>query len=473
MQTAETKQVETKTFEQRRYEAMRQSAARPVGSLAIAGYEQHLAELDRRFKDEMQSAFVESLTKRGEIDTHYPFELVDGRLVAEDGEPIGDMLVRCLRKDIKLATADNFYTFLPERSRAELDNLRLFESMARGEIDGNCVLEISVYNEELDTSEVNRNKLIAAAQKPYCGRSMIRLSYWDGKVAHLYTTSSDNLAAAKTYTKDPEDSSVARLAAVVESQTGHKFSNQTANGMLAEPIILTLDPARAKKLTKDIAAGVDSLISARHGGDWRQGRPAGESVDLDAYVNSQEEVWAGFRQTEDLLRASANNYAQYEQRLRNEMYNCIALLEMRLESGEYTRPLENYASAASGAGAIAESNGVTYDACGLVLGPNSNTAAGVAEKTGKESLMRLENKKIGCPECKAKVVVPKKDLEAGRLSCTDCGYCLDVCTGKVLSRSRAQQRGASIFDIFTETHKTYWQKKEMTKPPRKPNKKTA
>lgn len=461
MPVVETLDKQSKTFEQRRFDARVLALASEAGRIAINSAEQdYVTDLDRRFKDEMTSTFVEAL--KGEVDTHYEFELVDGRLIAEDGEPIEVILQRGFRADNEKAAEDNFYEFLPGRSWAELENFRKFEAMARGEVEGNSLLEVSVYNEELDTDAISRKKLIRGAQKPHWGRSMIRLSYWDGQKAHIFTTSSDNLIAAERRMIRPEEQSTNLLRLATSQVTGYEFAAKDANGMLAEPIALDLTNESAFGLTKKIAKQVDGILATRYGGEWQQGRQAGESIKLHEYVMSQTQVWEGFKQAEEDLRASSISYEGYKHLLDQEIYKCIALLEMRLENGVTDEQIIDYGAASGGAGSIAASEGRSYDACGMVINASeTNTTPGLAGQSGKESIMRLKNKLISCPECKQKVIVPEDDLEAGKLSCTNCNYCIDVCTGKVLSRPRQRSISGGFLDIFFASHDEYWQRKEF------------
>jgi hypothetical protein len=55
------------------------------------------------------------------------------------------------------------------------------------------------------------------------------------------------------------------------------------------------------------------------------------------------------------------------------------------------------------------------------------------------------------------VVVPKKDLEAGKLTCSDCGYEVDVCTGKSETKKRPSKQGVnpSFFDVLAADLQKY------------------
>lgn len=431
-------QTDEQTFEQRRFEQLRQETAGDIGKIALRGYEQ------RRY-DEITSGLAEALS--GTIDNSYPFRLENGRLVAEDGEPFEDLLIRGLHEDMKLASRDPFFSFLPQRSRAELDNFRRMEAMARGETTYNTILEISPCTEELDTSEPNRNKLIKASQKPYWRRTMVRLSHWDGDKLHIATLSSDNLKAAENFNFPEEGSSVSLFKEAVRRKLGYEYRADSSGDMLAEPIELELEGHSWKSIAKDVVAEADKILSERHGGIWRQGRPEGEAVDLQRYVESQTQIIEGLFKAERKIANSCSNYESYQTAFNRELFNCIALLERRLESGRTDEKIVDYEAASGSAGAVAQAQGRSYDMCGTIIAAGENN---VAQQAGSETLMRLQNKKVKCPECSEEVVVPTGKLKEGKLTCVECGYWLDVCTGKK-GFNKESAPGIQIvsgFDVF-------------------------
>ena len=429
-------------FESRRYDALRQSLAPEAGRLAVGAYE----ALEARREDELKSFIVEAL--KGEVNTHYAFELVNNQLVAKDGEPIEELLVRGLRADIERASEDQFYEFLPHRSRAELDNFRIAQAMATGQVDYNTVLEISPYNEELDISKENRAKLIQAAQKPYWGRTMVRLSHWDGQRLHIISLSSDNLKNAESFNKAQGTSSVLLFKEATKEEFGYDFSARDANEMLAEPLTLSVRDDSWKNLANRLVTRADQILSARHSGQWHQGRPAEESLNLQSYVDSQQEIIDGLMQAEKRVSHENTNYGDYQMAFGQELYKCIALMEVRQKLGRDDEKIVDYESATAGAGAIARSEGRSYDACGVVLNANATRQPSTANQTGLESLKRLENKPVSCPNCEKKVVVDKKYLAKGELYCKKCGYHLDVCTGKKTIRGRNRNLTSQAFSGF-------------------------
>ena len=96
------------SFEHRRHESLHLILAPEAGRLAVGAC---INSFEKRRDDELISTLAEGL--KGYVNTHYTFEMVDGQLVAEDGEPIEELLLRGLHSDMKMAAEDNFYIFLP------------------------------------------------------------------------------------------------------------------------------------------------------------------------------------------------------------------------------------------------------------------------------------------------------------------------------------------------------------------------
>jgi len=415
-----------KTFEERRFEQLRLEQA--LGRTAIEGYE------SRRY-DEITSGLAEALN--GRIETEYAFDLVEGKFAADDGEPIEDMLIRALRKDIKTASRDNFYTFLPERSRAELDNFRSIQAAAAGSAGFNTQIEISVFNEELNTSESSSKKLQHAAQMPEWGRTMVRLSHWDGRKLNIVTMSSDNPANGEGF------SSTSLFKEAASRSLGYMFDADSPNEMLAEPIRLRIEDGSWKHIARKLVNQADAILSERHGGNWIQGRPESESVDLQRYVESQSQIMDGLLAADQRLAKQYYDFENYQAAFNKELRKAAALLERRLMLGKTDEVIADYEAAATGAGAWADAEGRSYNMCGLVLGAeNSNRTA---QQTGSESLTRLIGQHVECPFCDKKVIVPAADLEAGKLYCKSCDTGVDVCTGERFSRRKKTNAGKRSF----------------------------
>lgn len=420
-------------FNQRYYEAIRRAnTIANLGHVAVKSSEVELAGYEKRQYDEMHSALVEGL--KGTLSTHYSFKLENGRLIAEDGEDIETLLVRGLEDAEIIAASDSFFAeFLPQRAMAELQEHRENVAMAKGGENFNTIVTFSPYTEELDTSEINRKKLVQGAQKPYWQRAMLRVSHWDGDKLHIFTRSIDN-------------SNLEILKQTASQSLDYEYAAGSTNEMIAERIHLDISDQTWELLPDMIVHQADKLISEYLEAECKQGRPLDDAANLEAFVNKHDEVVQHLLKTGRSLSLQHSSFDAYKKSFNLEVYNHLALLEARLEQ-KATTSIEDVGAAAGAAGAHAAAEGKVYDMCGMVLNAN-NASQNAASQTGFESLMRLEGKKITCPECKNKVVVPKKNLEAGLLTCSDCGYGVDICTGKKLRNYVAAQKTARRPDFF-------------------------
>jgi len=402
------------TFEQRYFEAHRRTKLAPeIGNLAVHAVLEK--GLEKRQYEEITSGLAEALP--GIVSTDYPFELKEGKLVASDDEAIEELLANALRKDIKTASDDEFYArFLPQRSRHELDEFREQQAMANEQADFNTIVTFSPYSQEYDTPQT-RLKLKRAAQEPDWQRGMIRVSHWNGRQLHVFTRSVDN-------------SSVSILRETAKRQLGYEFEAEDSTAMLGERIHLNIAGESWHGLADSLVKHADDILADQRGGKWIQGRPAGEAIDTQKYVQSRQEIVQALLGKGQWLAERCEDFESYKQAFDKEIYNHIALLKFpgRVEAGAI---LIDIAAASSAAGAMARARGEVYNMCGHVIAADS-TIAQVAEKTGFESLRRLAGQELRCinPRCRKKVIVPVKDLDAGVLSCNKCGLVLNVCTGE-------------------------------------------
>ena len=424
---------QSETFERRYFETLRR--ARAIGAVALKGsHFEELSDYECRQYDELESGFVEALD--GTVNTHYEFELNEqGKLVARDKEPTEFMLNRALVNAQLLARQDSFFEFMVERTKAELDELHQQEDMARGRTSYNTIVTFSPYNEELATLSDNIKKLEQAAQVPRWRRAMIRVSHWDGQRLHIFTRSIDN-------------SSVELLReAAAGPPLNHRFRADCANAMLAERITSKLPSAFIKNLPVMITEEADRLLADRNGGlEFRQGRSQEEAKAAQEFIQTQNDIVLELINIGRRLALEHDNFADYKAAFEQATYNCSALLEARFKLGVH-EPLVDYQAAAEAAGAVAEAEGREYNMCGYVL---KRGEPNVGVKTGFESLLRLEGKKVQCPECKHQVVVPKSELAAGHLHCPDCGYGVDVCTGRRFNKKpnvpKAERKNLGFVD---------------------------
>lgn len=402
-------------FERRYYEARRRvAAARELGRIGVVSVldQETLQGLEQRRRDEIISGLAEGL--HGSVSTEYAFGMQEGKLVAEDGEPIEDMLWRALDDANAAASDDEFYgKFLPQRTQHELRELIEQEAMARGERNFNTIVTFSPYSEELHTPATEK-KLVISGQKPYWRRGMLRVSHWDGQKLHIITRSID-------------DSSVALFKDVAMQELGYEFRAQDSTAMLGEQIYMRHEGEAWTQLADAVVATADKHITQKTGQSVHQGVPASRARDTQSYVESQTSIINHLLAQGHELSARHAHYEAWKSEFENVMYKHVALLDERFIAGQRTQISEQVvADAADAAGARADASGKSFDMCGHVL----NARGTSAQTSSFESLHRLIGKKVQCPNCKEKVVVPTEKLEKGHLYCSGCHLDVDVCTGK-------------------------------------------
>lgn len=425
----------SENFNSRYFEAMRRAGVVGLaGRTAIRGYQyEELSNYEQRQYDEISSAFVEALA--GRVNTHYAFDLKNGHLVAKDGEDIGQLMQRGLEDAYAMAEEDDFFaSFVPQRAQAELAEHQENQKMALGQTDYNTIITFSPHTEELFSTD-NMEKLKKAGQKPQYKRSMLRISHWDGQQLHMFTRSIDN-------------SNLELLRTTAKKTLAYEFKANNSTQMLAERIHGNISDSSWVDLADRIVYEADEIMAATRGGKWQQGRSEADAVNLQSYISRNKEIVLELMAVGRRLAQEHSSYQSYKKAFEAEFYNYLALMDMRLENKAESCLSDIQASAAA-AGALAEAEGRSYDACGMIIGPEGDSE-GVAQATGFESLLRLEGKKVTCPECKSKVVVPKDELKAGRLSCSDCGYGIDICTGQKFKKPKQKKVERTEPDFFEE-----------------------
>jgi hypothetical protein len=443
-------------FERRYYETLRRHALAPaIGNLALkAANNEELEGMERRQYEEITSGLAEALP--GVVKTEYPFEFKNGKLVASDGESIEELLENGLKDAIRMAEVDNFYAgYLPYRARHELDELHEQQKMATEDTGFNTIVAFSPYTEELNSPET-QNKITRGGQKPYWQRGMLRISHWDGEQLHMFTRSIDK-------------SSVDLFRRVADKHFDYQFNAHNSTEMLGERLHLNVEDESWRTLADSVVATADKILGERLGGVWHQGRTKQEAKDLQVFVESEAQVIGSLLQIGRELAGQHARFESYKKAFDHEMYNHIALLEKRLELGA-TEKIVDVRAASGGAGSMARAEGRSYDMCGNVIGAG-NSVSNAAAETGFESLTRLANKKVECPECKAKVIIPTEDLKAGRLYCEECDYGVDVCTGQKFSRGHKggykNQAEPNVFEVISMDLAKYKQEEQQKELARK------
>ncbi len=417
-ETAE--QLECRGFDRHYYETARSLALAPaIGRMAL---QESFSGIEQRRTDEVIDGIAEAIP--GLVNNIRSYDVAGGVLVAEDGQPMEDLLMNGLRHAIKQASNDNFLSsFGPTRARHELDEARLWQKMVNGETNFNTLQILSPYSEEYLT-DATVEKLQQAGQEPKTKRAMLRMAHWDGRQLHVLTRSIDN-------------SSVEILRDATEGHDGYKYSANSSTDMLGERRGLVMNKGQVFRYADGLVARADMIISQRLGEQTVQGRKISEAHDTQKYVQSQTMIINNLMKISRDLAGQHSNYDDYKTAWEKELHDYISLIKVRMLSND-TRAIVDVGRAASAAGAAAAARGESYNMCGTIIAANGQPAAG--EGTGMESIKNLIGKKVTCPECKEKVIIPTGKLNDGRLCCPDCKYEVDVCTGQVYSKSQRGNR---------------------------------
>lgn len=399
-------------FYERYYKTARRTrVARFTGRRACS----EIIKLNDRLDDEVESTIVESL--HGRVASEYSFECRNGKIIAADGEVISDLLERAVIEADRMAVEDDYYAdFLPQRTRNELAELHLIESLL-GQREGiNVVCVVSPYSEEFDDGD---GKLDRAFQRSDCKRAMLRLTYIDGDKVHILTRSLDF-------------ASVHLLALSAKEAMGYTYRAADSTAMQGESIVFRAESLSDIRVLADKFVSVyDALSLQRKGIKTHQGRSISDDANLHLLVSEKcDPIKESVRKELKEAAQSSMHAHEFKQKADAILFNHIALAD-RLIRGQVLG--NDISHEALTAGTQASIEGTTYNACGVVL-DGGNIGAGLSAMTGYESLMQLSKKHISCPDCRKKVTVEDKLLKEGILHCTECGNTVDVCGDKEKAR---------------------------------------
>ncbi len=422
-------------FDEYYYETARKIALAPyIGRTAL---QENFAGVEQRKTDEVIDGIAEAIP--GVVKNLRPYDVVDGVLVAEDGQPMEELLVNGVSHSMKLASGDSLLAqFGPSRARHELNEARLWQSMVNGEGGYNTLLVLSPYSEEYLTDETVV-KLQRAGQEPKTKRAMLRIAHWDGQQLHVLTRSIDN-------------SSVAMLQEASVRHDGYRYNAKNSTEMLGERRELNMGKEQVVNFARGLVVEADRLISQNIREQTIQGRPAREAHDTQQYVQSQQQIISSLVRISRQLASDHTTYESYKKAWEKQLYDHTALIKERM-LGNDTRIIEDVGRAASASGVGAESRGETYNMCGTIISANGESRAG--EGIGMESVKNLIGRKVTCPECKEKVEIPTSKLNEDILCCPDCKYEVEVCTGQVITKSQKGSNNPSsdrmsIYDVVAQ-----------------------
>lgn len=375
----------SKPFLERYFEAHTTGAAEYAGKLALSAE----VGLERRFDVEIASGFSEALN--GKVASEYSFDVRDGSVIADDGEPLENMMQRSRRVAYEIASLDADMDFVPLRFEAELDELYLQQSIIRGDETGNTVVTRSPMTMEL----AHRPDLLKKGfQRPDLRRSMLRVSHWDGQKMHVLTRSLDH-------------SSLELLDVTTSEVLGHKFEGSSSLEMLNEHILRNMTLEQVHELLNSFCDAYDRNLYAETGKFSSQGAYAPENIDLLRFVEAHPDILANVKKEVSEFSPDCRTYREFETRLNSCLYRHLALYEELLHDGVY----DTFAigDSASGAGIRAAESGTTYSLCGYLVGSDLKSELGF--QTGFESLGIVDRQ----------AVVDKLNADKRKGYCLTCG----------------------------------------------------
>lgn len=360
---------ETRPFLERYYEAHRSTKlARNIGELALALEN----GLERRFDVEVASGFSEALN--GKVITEYSFGTENGKIVAEDGEPLEDMMLRSRRAAYELAATDPEMSFVADRFEAEIDELHMQQRMVGGREEHNTLIKISPMTMELS----NRPDLLKQGyQRPDLKRSMMRISHWDGKKMHILTRSLDN-------------SSLDLLSETATEAFDENYTDMSSLQMLKKDVMRTMSLDEARTLLDYASTAYDKHLYRETGRTSNQGAYAPEDVDLLRFVESHPDILANVKKEVGEFVLLCETYDEFDSRLTSCLYRHLALYEDLLSGGSYD--VQAISDSASGAGNRAAEQGTVYSMCGDLIA--ANTPGLLGTQTSFESLRLADRQQV-------------------------------------------------------------------------------
>jgi hypothetical protein len=365
-----------------------QSLARSIGR--ICTYE--IAGIDKRFDVEIASGFSEALN--GRVSTEYEFGVVDGNMVADDGETFQSMMLRARRDAYELAANDPEMSFVCDRFEVELAELNDQQSMARGEVAHNTIITFS----PITVEKIDKPHLLKRGyQRPDLVRSMVRLSFWDGTKMHILTRSLDH--------------SSMKLLKHAAHGIGYNFSADSSIEMLAERIHTSTNLDDARAILDTICASFDQGLEAETGIASHQGAVAPNNVDLIAFIQSHPKILEDVQIQAESFAAHCRSYEEFERQLNSCLYSHLALYDEMLK-GDCDISGSIGDSADRAAVRVSE-RGTEYSLCGFVI--TSGLTASLVSQTG---FLSLTSSTLGAQRTE---IVAKLMKEKRKGECMACG----------------------------------------------------
>lgn len=196
----------------------------------------------------------------------------DGLVYSSAGDRFVEVVEKGYQAAQALAAAQPENAFAASRARHEADEMWQVEALARGELDGNCLLVCSPLPDAIraGTSSLagfNRERL----------RAMVRLYRAEGTTVTATTISLDR-------------SDYAGLQAVMASVGFELPAGLSSEAMLAERAVFTATAEEAEWLPSLVRQSYDAALSRQYGGSWYAGSRFASKQDALSYVLSQSDL---------------------------------------------------------------------------------------------------------------------------------------------------------------------------------------
>lgn len=273
----------------------------------------------------------------GVMRTSFEFSYSNGDLVSDDGRGMTEVF------DDAIVDAERFITKNPElsfelrRRKKERQELDIMLAMARGEAP-NTMVVVSDFPQELMSKSQD-----VGGYNTRRRQTMMRVITLeqDGRI--------------KITTQSLDQSNRRSLEAIY----GYFGKYPESGELLGQRIQEDLTPEQQAALCDNLKAAYDRMMAAQYGGDWHAGRHPAD------YQNTYDFVWL----QQDLLHEFARMQV-HGKTSEKDFYNFAAALTARKNSAYINteKSGSELRSEMSGAGAIAQDQGVVFSGCGLSAG---------------------------------------------------------------------------------------------------------
>lgn len=339
----------------------------------------------------------------GSMRTEFSYSFDGQELLAEDGQPLGEIFSDSVNEAEKIARQKPNLLFELRRRQLEREEYHDMLAMARDEA-GNTMVVLSDFPPELMDSQQDIGGYNVRRKQ-----TMMRVLSWQNGEMVMRTQSLDGSNRQ-----------------ALESIYQHFGFEPEPGELLGQRISVELEDTEEQTGLIDRLTGIyDQSLSQQFSGQWYAGRRAEKLCDTYAFVRTQPELI-------DLL-ASNELSAGLTQK---EIYNIAALMTERFEEANQVDSEQAMAKLFDGskwsldrqlveAGRRAAESGQQFSGCGGSVGGTSEESAegelaqsGYGNKSNEESSYKFD-KYMFCVGCQA----PPKNENESKKMCGPCGLC--------------------------------------------------